>query len=53
MNNRKRVGDRTLRKTTVDRFRGRTVTVYHSSNRTIRKETWDEVAERRIEAKGG
>ena len=40
-------------KTTVNRFNGRTVTFYHSSSRTIRKETRDEVAEKRIEAIGG
>ena len=36
MNNRKR--DRTLWNTTIDKSRGRTVAVYDSCNRTVRKE---------------
>ena len=37
--------------TTIDRFRGRTVAVYHSCNTTVRKQIRDEGAERRIETK--
>ena len=39
--------------TIIDRFRGRTVAVYHSCNRTVRKESRDEGAERRIKTDTG
>ena len=39
--------------TTIHRFRGRAVTVYHSCNRAIRKKIRDEGAERRIETEKG
>lgn len=39
--------------TTVNRFRRRMVTIYHISNGTVRKETYDEVTEREIKAIGG
>ena len=42
-----------MKNTTVDSFRGRTVTGHYRSNRTVRKETGDEGTERRMESVKG
>ena len=47
------MGDRTeSRNITVDSFRGRTVTIHYSNNRTVRNETGDEGTEIKIESVG-
>src|ERR1044072_6171608 len=45
--------DRSLRNTTINRFKGRTVAVYNSCYRTTRKEIREKITERRIDTERG
>ena len=51
INNRKCVGDRTLRNTADGKFRRKTMTVYYSNNRSDGKETWDKGTVTKIKEK--